>query len=90
MVALSYESVTLAKACPDSLSLVCVLVVEVLALGVARPRVFQPLMLCLPSARTLQAIALYVVFTQAERLKPEGWKENRLFLAKCYIGQWIK
>ena len=30
--------------------------------------------------------ALYVVFTQAERLKPEGWKENRVFLAKCYIG----
>jgi len=25
-------------------------------------------------------------FLQAERLKPEGWKENRLFLAKCYIG----
>jgi len=24
--------------------------------------------------------------SQAERLKPEGWKENRLFLAKCYIG----
>lgn len=24
--------------------------------------------------------------TQAERLKPEGWKENRLFLAKCYVG----
>ena len=26
------------------------------------------------------------MFTQAEKLKPEGWKENRLFLAKCYIG----
>jgi len=25
-------------------------------------------------------------FLQAEKLKPEGWKENRLFLAKCYIG----
>jgi len=25
-------------------------------------------------------------FLQAERLKPEGWKENRLFLAKCQIG----
>ena len=37
----------------------------------------------------LHTAALYVVFTQAERLKPEGWKENRLFLAKCYIGQWI-
>merc|ERR1712202_45594 len=25
-------------------------------------------------------------FLQAERLKPDGWKENRLFLAKCHIG----
>ena len=58
----------------------------VLALGVACPRV--------PPSDAVFTIcshtaALYVVFTQAERLKPEGWKENRLFLAKCYIGQWI-
>ena len=26
-------------------------------------------------------------FLQAERLKPDGWKENRLFIAKCHIGQ---
>jgi len=26
-------------------------------------------------------------FMKAERMKPEGWKENRLFIAKCYIGQ---
>eukprot|EP00088_Acartia_fossae_P009364 TRINITY_DN14521_c0_g3_i3.p1 TRINITY_DN14521_c0_g3~~TRINITY_DN14521_c0_g3_i3.p1 ORF type:complete len:412 (+),score=106.46 TRINITY_DN14521_c0_g3_i3:33-1268(+) len=25
-------------------------------------------------------------FLNAERMKPEGWKENRLFLGKCYIG----
>jgi len=25
-------------------------------------------------------------FLQAERLKPDGWKENRLFIAKCFIG----
>lgn len=25
-------------------------------------------------------------FLQAERLKPDGWKENRLFIAKCHIG----
>ena len=25
-------------------------------------------------------------FLQAERLKPDGWKENRLFLAKCHLG----
>ena len=26
-------------------------------------------------------------FLQAERLKPDGWKENRLFLAKCHLGE---
>jgi len=26
-------------------------------------------------------------FSQAEALKPDGWKENRLFLAKCCISQ---
>ena len=25
-------------------------------------------------------------FLTAENLKPEGWKENRLFIAKCYIA----
>ena len=47
-------------------------------------------MLCLPSVHTLQATLHCAdptsLFTQAEKLKPEGWKENRLFLAKCYIG----
>ena len=40
-----------------------------------------------PTASLPEAVQF---FLQAERLKPEGWKENRLFLAKCYIGQWIK
>ena len=26
-------------------------------------------------------------FLRAEQLRPAGWKENRLFLAKCSIGQ---
>jgi len=26
-------------------------------------------------------------FLQAEKLKPDGWKENRLFMAKCFIGE---
>ena len=78
------KSVTLARICPDSLG--CVLVAGVLALGVARSRVSVA-----DAVFTICSLtALYVVFTQAERLKPEGWKENRLFLAKCYIGQWIK
>jgi len=37
-----------------------------------------------PPSATLPEAVLH--FLQAERLKPEGWKENRLFLAKCYIG----
>jgi len=36
-----------------------------------------------PSATLPEAVQH---FLQAERLKPEGWKENRLFLAKCYVG----
>lgn len=24
-------------------------------------------------------------FMAAEKLRPSGWKENRLFIAKCYI-----
>jgi len=36
-----------------------------------------------PSASLPEAIEH---FLQAERLKPDGWKENRLFLAKCHIG----
>ena len=27
-------------------------------------------------------------FLMAESLKPDGWKENRLFLAKCHIGEY--
>ena len=38
-----------------------------------------------PTASLPEAVQF---FLQAERLKPEGWKENRLFLAKCYIGLW--
>ena len=52
------------------------------------PSCFTPVAVFTICSHTLQANALYVVFTQAERLKPEGWKENRLFLAKCYIGLW--
>eukprot|EP00092_Neocalanus_flemingeri_P029756 GFUD01032304.1.p1 GENE.GFUD01032304.1~~GFUD01032304.1.p1 ORF type:complete len:425 (+),score=92.78 GFUD01032304.1:53-1327(+) len=36
-----------------------------------------------PSASLPEAIDH---FLQAERLKPDGWKENRLFIAKCHIG----
>jgi len=36
-----------------------------------------------PSASLPEAIEH---FLQAERLKPDGWKENRLFIAKCHIG----
>jgi hypothetical protein len=44
----------------------------------------QPsLLLPLPSASLPEAIDH---FLQAERLKPDGWKENRLFIAKCHIG----
>ena len=39
-----------------------------------------------PSASLPEAIQH---FLQAERLKPDGWKENRLFLAKCYIGMTV-
>lgn len=37
-----------------------------------------------PSASLPEAIDH---FLQAERLKPDGWKENRLFIAKCHIGK---
>jgi len=37
-----------------------------------------------PSATLPEAIQH---FLQAEKLKPDGWKENRLFIAKCFIGQ---
>ena len=36
-----------------------------------------------PSASLPEAIQH---FLQAEKLKPDGWKENRLFIAKCFIG----
>ena len=37
-----------------------------------------------PSASLPEAITH---FLQAEKLKPDGWKENRLFIAKCFIGE---
>ena len=37
-----------------------------------------------PSASLPEAITH---FLQAEQLTPDGWKENRLFLAKCFIGE---
>merc|ERR1719175_203424 len=37
-----------------------------------------------PSASLPEAIQH---FLQAEKLKPDGWKENRLFIAKCFIGE---
>ena len=37
-----------------------------------------------PSASLPEAITH---FLQAEKLKPDGWKENRLFIAKCFIGK---
>lgn len=36
-----------------------------------------------PSASLPEAIDHFV---QAEKFKPDGWKENRLFIAKCHIG----
>lgn len=36
-----------------------------------------------PSATLNEAVEH---FLNAERMKPEGWKENRLFLGKCYLG----
>ncbi|XP_023341286.1 regulator of microtubule dynamics protein 2 [Eurytemora carolleeae] len=36
-----------------------------------------------PSATLSEAIQHFMA---AERMKPEGWKENRLFIAKCHIG----
>lgn len=36
-----------------------------------------------PSASLPEAVDHFMA---AERMKPEGWKENRLFIAKCYIG----
>ena len=40
-----------------------------------------------PSASLPEAVTH---FLQAERLKPDGWKENRLFIAKCFIGNSYK
>jgi len=36
-----------------------------------------------PSASLPEAVDHFMA---AERMKPEGWKENRLFIAKCHIG----
>ena len=27
------------------------------------------------------------LFVLAEKMKPDGWKENRLYIAKCHLGR---